>query len=119
MMAAGWALGVTTGLDEDAFALLRAGLETWRDAPGRAPGLERRFLEQLLAQVMEPADPIEVHDLARCWVASELIELGVAPVMERLLYGVIADSAQAFAPPRSARWAVQYAARHDLPPPWP
>lgn len=119
MMATGWALGTTTGLQDDAFVLLRTGFEKWRDAPGYTPSLGRRFLEQVLGEVMDPTGPIEVQHLARCWVASELIELGVEPVMERLLYGVISDSVQAFAPARSVRWACDYAARHDLPAPWP
>lgn len=132
-MASGWALSVAQGLDGDAFELLRAGFETWRDEPGYAASLRRRFLEQLVGELIEDpvvsaeprglpagaiADPAATQYAARCWAASELLELGVEPVMERMLYGVITRSVAAFVPARSAAWALDYAARHDLPPPW-
>lgn len=119
MMATGWALGMATGLQEDVFELLRDGFETWRGAAGYESALGRRFLEQLLGQLTEPAGPIAVHHAARCWAAGMLIELGVEPVMERWLYGVISSSARAHAPAHSVSWALDYAAQHDLPAPWP
>ncbi|MDX6720584.1 MAG: hypothetical protein QOJ63_2838 [Solirubrobacteraceae bacterium] len=130
MLTAGWALALRTGLEADAFALLRGGFELWRDADGYDSVLGRRFLDQLLGQLatgspppdkVEPPGeigPIATESAARCWIARELLDHGVEPVMERWLYSFVTGCASDLAEPGSIRWARAYATRHDLPAPW-
>ena len=132
-MATAWSLCTRTRVTADVLALLRDGFGRWRAGTGYDPAVARRFLEQLLAELMgddlapeEPpsstpnavVDPIAVHVAAMSWVVSELLALGVEPVMERLLYGFITLAPLVHVPSGSITWAFDYAARHDLPAPW-
>lgn len=130
MLAAGWALAMRTGLQADAFALLRGGFEGWRGEDGYDPALGSRFLHQLLGQLaggapppdkLEPPGeigPIATESAARCWIARELLGDGAEPVMERWLYSFVTGCARDHVEPESVDWARAYAARHDLPAPW-
>ena len=132
-MATGWALCQRTRVTADVLALLRDGFGRWRAGAGYEPAVARRFLEQLLAELagddLAPEEPltstttavgdrIAVHVEAMCWVVSELLALGVEPVMERVLYGFITPAPLVHVPSGSTTWAFEYAARHDLPAPW-
>jgi hypothetical protein len=128
-MATGWTLARSTGLDADALALLRDGFESWRRSVGYERALGRRFLEQMLGDLMErfpdpegpsagSEDAIAVHVAASCWVAGELLGVGVEPVMERWLHDFVTVCPLAFVTPDAMNWAFEYAARHDLPAPW-
>ena len=130
MLAAGWALALRTGLEGDAFALMRRGFETWRSEDAYDVVLGRRFLEQLLGQLADDCPPpcrvgppgeigpIAIEAAARCWVARQLLDHGVEPVMERWLYSFVTGCAPDLAEPESIAWALAYAARHDLPAAW-
>jgi hypothetical protein len=133
-MATGWALFTRSVLDDEALTLLREGFATWRAGAGYDPALARRFLEQILGEALErsaaPDDPRTlsanggggpptVYAEGVCWVAGELVELGVEPVMERLLYGYVTLAPSSCVPTTSMRWAIRYAQRHELPTPWP
>lgn len=129
----GWARVIRTGLDADSLAILRHDFEAWRGSPRYEPALGRRFLEQMLGELLEaPAlpdepwnisasdrrNPIVVHCEASCWVADELRKLGLEPVMERWLYWFVTRTPMTLVSPESLRWAFDYAADHDLDPPW-
>lgn len=130
MLAAAWALAMRTGLEVDAFELLRGGFETWRAEDGYDAVLGRRFLEQLLGQLVggsPPPDkvdapgeigPIATESAARCWIARELLDHGVEPIMERWLYSFVTGCAPELVERTSGDWARAYATGHDLPPPW-
>jgi hypothetical protein len=112
---------VGNGLDAETLALLRDYLTTWSESADYDPALGKRFLEQLLAELLEtPEMPegVAVHCEASCWVAGELLALGVEPVMERWLYGFVTRAPMLLVPADSLRWAFQYASDHDLGPPW-
>jgi hypothetical protein len=129
----GWARIVWSGLDAEALDLLRGEFCTWRDSSRYDPAVARRFLEQLLAEVLEapelpedpwslsPSDreePLVAHCETSYWVVAELLELGVEPVMERWLYWIVTRTPLNLVPAESMRWAFGYASRHDLDPPW-
>ncbi|MDX6720571.1 MAG: hypothetical protein QOJ63_2825 [Solirubrobacteraceae bacterium] len=110
-----------SGLDAEALALLRDFLATWPGSADYDPALAKRFLEQLLAELMdvpEMPDELALNCEASCWVAGELLALGVEPVMERWLYWFVTCIPMTLVPADSLRWAFQYASDNDLSPPW-